>query len=86
MTEDNTQLRDHMALERTALSNERTFLAYIRTALALFAAGAAFFHFFSDDTAWVAFAWLLMVGGAAITAVGGYRFLRLRRRLARRSS
>lgn len=35
-------LRDHLAIERTRLSNERTLLAYTRTSLYLVLAGIAF--------------------------------------------
>ena len=35
-------LRDHLALERTKLANERTLLSYIRTSLYLVLAGIAF--------------------------------------------
>ena len=38
-------LRDHLAVDRTILANERTFLAYIRTAITLFVAGLSFIHF-----------------------------------------
>lgn len=35
-------LRDHLAMERTKLANERTLLSYIRTSLYLFLGGIAF--------------------------------------------
>lgn len=35
-------LRDHLALQRTKLANERTLLTYIRSALYLIIAGIAF--------------------------------------------
>jgi putative membrane protein len=35
-------LRDHLALERTKLANERTLLSYIRTSLYLLLGGLAF--------------------------------------------
>jgi len=41
-------LRDHLAIDRTTLSNESTFLAYIRTSLALMAGGGTLFHFFAE--------------------------------------
>ena len=34
-------LRDHLALERTKLANERTLLSYLRTSLYLFLGGLA---------------------------------------------
>ena len=41
-------LRDHLAIDRTILSNESTLLAYIRTSLAVIAAGATLVHFFIE--------------------------------------
>ena len=41
-------LRDHLAIDRTAMSNESTLLSYIRTSLAIIAAGATLIHFFSE--------------------------------------
>ena len=41
-------LRDHLAIDRTTMSNESTFLSYIRTSLAIIAAGATLIHFFSE--------------------------------------
>ncbi len=38
-------LRDHLAIDRTILSNESTILAYIRTSVAVAAAGATIIHF-----------------------------------------
>ncbi|HGJ63892.1 TPA: DUF202 domain-containing protein [bacterium] len=46
--EDELILRDHLAIDRTALANERTLLAYIRTALAISIAGASLMHFFDS--------------------------------------
>lgn len=42
---EETQLRDDLARDRTALANERTFLSYSRTALALLGAAAVIFKF-----------------------------------------
>lgn len=39
-------LRDHLALDRTAMANERTLLAYVRTSLAFAIVGASCFKFF----------------------------------------
>lgn len=37
-------LRDHLALERTKLANERTLFSYIRTSLYLLTAGIGIFQ------------------------------------------
>lgn len=68
-------LRDHLAIDRTVLSNESTFLAYIRTSLAVVAAGATLVHFFVEF-------YIQMVGGILVV-IGivilllGYRRYRL---------
>jgi len=71
-------LRDHLAIARTVLANERTFLACIRTTLALFAAGASFIQFFRLQWLEVV-GYLLIVSGLVLLAVGTRRFLSFRR-------
>ena len=50
-------LRDHLALERTKLANERTLFSYIRTSLYLLTAGIGIFQIENisrlDGLAWV---------------------------------
>lgn len=41
-SKDQIILRDHLALQRTKLANERTLLAYVRSSLYLIIAGIAF--------------------------------------------
>ncbi len=73
---DELILRDHLAIDRTILSNESTILAYVRTSLALVAAGAALIHFFSEY-------WIRIIGffflilGAIIMFVGIFRYKRM---------
>ena len=38
-------LRDHLAIDRTLLANERTLLSYLRSGVALFIAGISIIHF-----------------------------------------
>ena len=64
-------LRDHLALDRTALANERTFLAYVRTALTLIIAGITFVHFF-ETTPIKIVGWLFLPLGG-LTLVTGWR-------------
>ncbi|GAB3382188.1 DUF202 domain-containing protein [Spongiibacter taiwanensis] len=78
---DDTQLRDQLAVERTALANERTLLAYLRTALAFVAAGAAILHFYLDHPALVASAIALVIIGFTTAGIGSIRFARVQRRL-----
>ena len=52
-------LADHLAIDRTILSNERTGLAYARTALAMIIVGGTCLKFFDSWYMW-------MIGGAFI--------------------
>jgi putative membrane protein len=69
-------LRDHLAIDRTILSNESTLLAYIRTSLAILAAGATLFHFFSEQ--WVkAIGIILIPIGFSLLALGYIRYKKM---------
>ncbi|MBN1542898.1 DUF202 domain-containing protein [candidate division KSB1 bacterium] len=75
-------LRDHLALDRTMLANERTFLAYLRTAIMVLISGFTLLKLFGSYT-------LLAVVGIALIPVSlfflvfGYiRYLHFRRQLS----
>lgn len=71
-------LRDHLAIDRTTLSNESTLLAYIRTSLAVIAAGATLIHFF--DEIWVkVFGAFLVIFGITIIIVGIARYRKMQK-------
>ena len=76
-------LRDRLALDRTHLANERTMLAYIRTAFMLVVAGATAIKAFGDDYLVVVSGWAFLACGAAMGALGAWRFAAVRRRLRR---
>lgn len=81
----NMILRDHLAADRTILSNQNTFLAYLRTALTLFVAGVTFIKFF-DNLLIEIVGWIFMPTGVVTFFVGLVRYNRLRvilRRLQR---
>ena len=75
-------LRDHLALERTRLGNERTLMSYIRSSLYLLIGGIALVQLEGHGN-------LRYVGYLALTlcvlflVVGYYRFHRLRKQLDR---
>lgn len=73
-------LRDYLAVDRTALANERTLLSYIRTSVALAAAGGALIHFL-DSLATNVGGGLLLALAAGILGVGLQRFIWYQRRL-----
>jgi putative membrane protein len=74
-------LRDLLAMDRTALANERTLLSYIRSALALAAAGAGLIHFL-DAVLTEILGWALIPLAAALAVVGVQRYLQMRKRLS----
>ena len=70
-------LRDHLAADRTTLSNQNTFLAYIRTALTLFVAGVTFVRFFDLPVVEI-IGWVFIPTGVLTFMVGLLRYNRLR--------
>jgi len=77
---DQLILRDHLALERTRLANERTFMAYVRSALYLVIGGLVLIQLEGHgNLAWVG----LTALGLSILfmTIGLVRFYTLRRQL-----
>lgn len=73
-------LRDHLAIERTKLANERTLFSYIRTSLYLLTAGIGILQFDSISRLyWLA--WICMVAGVILFFLGFYRFGKMSRYL-----
>lgn len=71
-------LRDQLAIDRTVLSNERTFLAYIRTALALFATGGFVIRFF-DSSLLEVLGWVFIILGIITVIIGKFRYRKMKR-------
>ena len=69
-------LRDHLAIDRTVLSNESTLLAYIRTSLAVIAAGATLIHFF-DEIFIKLFGAICVIAGTIILVLGYLRYRKM---------
>jgi len=65
--DQNLQLRDKYAQERTLLANERTMLAHIRTALALFLFGVAILKLFEN--------WSFSIYIGILAIIAGFIFL-----------
>ena len=73
-------LRDHMALERTRLANERTVLAYTRSSCYLVIGGLALVQLEGQgDLLWVGL--LSLVLSAAFLVIGIVRFMGLKHQL-----
>lgn len=73
-------LRDHLALERTRLANERTLFAYLRTSLYLLTAGIGIFQVESISRL-RSLAWICIVSGIVLFVLGIIRFLQMRKYL-----
>lgn len=79
---DDLILRDHLALVRTRLANERTLLSYIRSALYLLIGGIALLQLEDyDDLHWVGNSALVVC--VLFLTIGFYRYHSLRRQLDR---
>ncbi len=73
-------LRDHLAIDRTTLSNERSFLAYTRTSLTMVITGLSLIKFF--DTFWsVLFGWIFIFSAVVIGILGASRYFRFRKNI-----
>lgn len=73
-------LRDHLALQRTKLANERTLLTYIRSALYLIIAGIAFLNM--EDFAHVPYlGFMCLVFSGILFLVGILRYMQLKRQI-----
>jgi putative membrane protein len=73
-------LRDHLAMERTKLANERTLLSYIRTSLYLLLGGIAFLGM--KDLSDIRFLGYFSLGlRGALLIIGIVRFLQLKKHI-----
>ncbi len=75
-------LRDHLALERTKLANERTLFSYLRTGLYLLTAGIGIFEIKSISHLEV-LGWIAVFTGAILLVTGLLRFLKMNHHLNR---
>ena len=74
-------LRDHLALIRTRLANERTLLSYIRSTLYLLLGGVALLKIEGyGDLRLVGY--IALAVSALFVIIGTYRYVTLRRQLA----
>ena len=73
-------LRDHLALERTKLANERTLFAYIRMALYLLTVGIGIFQVESISRLH-GLAWVCIMAGIILFFLGFVRFGQMRKHL-----
>jgi len=70
----NPLLRDTLAIERTELSNERTFYACIRTGLTLFVVGITMLKLL-EDPFFKQIAWLFIAASFVFIFIGFFHYL-----------
>jgi len=68
-------LRDHLALDRTRLANERTLLSYLRTSVMLLVAGGTAVKFVDRSRDVVTIGWVFIGLSIVIAIIGVWRFL-----------
>lgn len=71
-------LRDHLAIDRTAMANEVSFLAYVRTALTILVGGVSLLHFFSEFIFQV-LGWVAIIISIVTIGIGFFRFRHMHR-------
>lgn len=77
---DEELIREHLALERTKLANERTLLSYIRSSLYLFIGGLALLQIKEyEHVEWLGFLSLAIC--VVFISIGVYRYIHLNRKL-----
>ncbi len=75
-------IRDHLAADRTAQANERTFLAYVRTALAFGAGGIGLIKLFEESIPIIVIGWILITIGFVVLVFGIIRFIQFRKTIS----
>jgi len=77
---DEKLIREHLALERTKLANERTLLSYIRSSLYLFIGGLAILQIKEySHIQWLGYLSLFIC--IVFISIGIYRYIHLNRKL-----
>lgn len=69
-------LRDHLAVERTAMANERTLLSYVRTMIGLIAVGGSIMKLF-DGWFYLMTGIFLIIFGLVTLIIGFVRYSRI---------
>lgn len=76
---------DYLAIDRTALSNERTFLAVIRTSLTLLIVGISLLNFL-DHPAYDIIAYICLAAAPVVLLFGIIRYFQYKSYLSRMSN
>jgi putative membrane protein len=71
-------LRDHLAADRTKMSNERTLLSYIRTFIMIIVSGITVIKVFPKNETLIVIGAILIPISIALLGTGIYRYFRVR--------
>ena len=80
--EENLDLRECLALERTTLANERTFLSYARTAVMVFVTGISVFKLLPEMLVFFVLGWTAILTSIFLFFVGLRKYVKRYRSIA----
>lgn len=80
---DELILRDHLAMDRTTLANERTLLSYLRLAILLLISAVSLIKVYPASPEMRRLGFVLIGLGIGAGLLGFWRFQRMRRRIGR---
>ena len=80
--EENIDLRECLALERTTLANERTFLSYARTAVMVFVTGISVFKLLPEILVFFVLGWAAVLTSIILFFVGLRKYVKRFRSIA----
>ena len=83
MPEKEIILRDHLAIDRTKLANQRTILAYIRTAIMIFASGITIIKLIPADSFFYLLGILLIILIFPCLAIGFFAYCKVKNNINR---
>ena len=83
-------LRDHLAIDRTTMANERTFLSYVRTSVALLLTGLSALHFpymgletSAPAALYETAGWIFSAASGVVLVIGWRRYWLFRKQIQR---
>ena len=75
-------LRDHLAIDRTKLANQRTLLSFIRTSLMLVASGVTIMKLVPPEDALFYVGLATLFGAMIVFALGMYNYNKITKRIS----
>ena len=82
LTREELILRDHLALDRTTLANERTLLSYLRLAIMVLISAVSLIKVYPTNPEMIMLGYALIPFGLGSGALGFVRFRQMHRRIS----